>query len=179
MVTLHVRFIVNIFVIWNLLYETFNLFYIFIGTTDLIFQFKKNLYDLLVILPHKENQYQNPELIASPGSQLSTKINATDIRRYRVLLKLLASYGVNNYDVEEDGGDITDTWRKMMFGGWFWWYGRDGYQRLNDDEYDGGEIMLDNQDGPSNGEILNESSNAEDSRETSEIEVELIRFEIN
>jgi hypothetical protein len=121
-------------------------------------------------------------LIASPGSQLSTKINATDIRRYRVLLKLLASHGVNNYDEEEDGGDMTDTWRKMMFGGWFWWYGRDGYQRLNDDEFDeggDGEIMLSNQDGSHSGEILNDSSNAEDSMETSEIEVEMIRFEIN
>ncbi|CAI2166077.1 15532_t:CDS:10 [Funneliformis geosporum] len=115
-------------------------------TTDLIFQYKKNLYDLLVILPHKENQYQHPELIASPGSQLSTKINATDIRRYRVLLKLLESYGASNYSEEEDGGDITDTWRKMMFG----------------DE--------------SSDEILNESSNAEGSRETSDIEVEMIRF---
>ncbi|CAG8439884.1 14435_t:CDS:10 [Funneliformis mosseae] len=116
-------------------------------TTDLIFQYKKNLYDLLVILPHKENQYQQPELIASPGSQLSTKINATDIRRYRVLLKLLASYGVSNCNEEEDdGGDITDTLRKMMFG----------------DE--------------SSDEILNESSNAEGSRENSEIEVEMIRF---
>ena len=71
---------------------------------------------------------------------------------------------------------MTDTWRKMMFGGWFWWYGRDGYQRLNDeyDEGDDGEIMLSNQDGSPSGEILSDSS-----RETSEIEVEMIRFEIN
>ncbi|RIA94531.1 hypothetical protein C1645_759914 [Glomus cerebriforme] len=146
-------------------------------TTDLIFQHKKNLYDLLVILPHKENQFQHPELITSPGSKLSTKINATDIRRYRVLLKLLASYGVNSYDGEEDGGDMTDTWIKMMFGGWFWWYGRDGYQRLNDDEYDeedeedgedGEEITLNNQNESFSGNSLNV--------DTSEIEVEMIRF---
>lgn len=114
-------------------------------------------------------------MIIPPGSQLSTKINATDIRRYRVLLKLLASYGVNNYNGEEDGGDITDTWRKMMFGGWFWWYGRDGYQRLNDDDdedgEDGEEITLNNQ---------NESSSGNSSTvEASEIEVEMIRFEFN
>ncbi|CAB4441556.1 unnamed protein product [Rhizophagus irregularis] len=140
-------------------------------TSDLIFQHKKSLYDLLVILPHEDNHHQHPELITPPGSQLSTKINATDIRRYRVLLKLLASYGVNNYTGEEDGGDITDTWRKMMFGGWFWWYGRDGYQRLNDDEEDeenGEEITLNNQNESSSGN----SSNVE----ASEIEVEMIRF---
>ncbi|GBB97021.1 hypothetical protein RclHR1_00290019 [Rhizophagus clarus] len=143
-------------------------------TTDLIFEHKKSLYDLFVILPHEENLHQHPELITPPGSQLSTKINATDIRRYRVLLKLLASYGVNNYNGEEDGSDITDTWRKMMFGGWFWWYGRDGYQRLNDDEYD-------EEDGENREEITlnnqNESSSGNSSNvEPSEIEVEMIRF---
>ncbi|CAG8501899.1 6186_t:CDS:10 [Diversispora eburnea] len=109
-------------------------------TTDQILQSKNNLYDLLVNMPHDDiNNNTHPTLIASPGSKLSTKISVTDIRRYRVLLKILASHGLNHYS-EEDGENMTDTWRKLMFG---------------DDE----SSLL----------------NVEGSRETLEIELELIR----
>lgn len=145
-------------------------------TTDRILQHKNNLYDLLVNMPVRESNHSHPTLVASPGSHLSTNINATDIRRYRVLLKILASYGVNFLDgYEEDGGNLTDTWRKMMFGGWFWWYGRDGYQKLSDD-YGGegeeeGDVLLSYHDEPSQ-----DAQNVDGSKDISEIEVELIRF---
>ncbi|RHZ59502.1 hypothetical protein Glove_363g30 [Diversispora epigaea] len=144
-------------------------------TTDQILQNKNNLYDLLVNMSNDDiNNNSHPTLIASPGSKLSTKISVTDIRRYRVLLKILVSHGINHYSDEEDGENMTDTWRKLMFGGWFWWYGRDGYQRLYDDDHDiegeNNEILLGNQDDEPS--LLN----VEGSRETLEIEVELIRF---
>ncbi|CAG8699527.1 24579_t:CDS:2 [Gigaspora margarita] len=139
-------------------------------TTDRILQHKNNLYDLLVNMPVRESNHSHPTLVASPGSHLSTNINATDIRRYRVLLKILASYGVNFLDgYEEDGGNLTDTWRKMMFGGWFWWYGRDGYQKLSDD-YGGegeeeGDVLLSYHDEPSQ-----DAQNVDGSKDISEIE---------
>ncbi|RIB30842.1 hypothetical protein C2G38_2151648 [Gigaspora rosea] len=145
-------------------------------TTDRILQHKNNLFDLLVNMPVRESNHSHPTLVASPGSHLSTNINATDIRRYRVLLKILASYGVNFLDgYEEDGGNLTDTWRKMMFGGWFWWYGRDGFQKLSDD-YGGegeeeGDVLLNYHDDPSQ-----DAQNVDGSKDISEIEVELIRF---
>ncbi|CAG8515150.1 9134_t:CDS:10, partial [Acaulospora morrowiae] len=136
-------------------------------TTDRILQHKNNLYDLLVNLPHNETGNVQPILIASPGSSLTTNINATDIRRYRVLLKILASHGLNNYNVEEDGGNMTDTGRKMMFGGWFWWYGRDGYQRLDDREA-ADEILLNNQ--PESVQDGLNLLNIDGTKDTSEIE---------
>ncbi|CAG8724963.1 637_t:CDS:2, partial [Racocetra persica] len=146
-------------------------------TTDRVLQHKNHLFDLLVNMPARESNHSHPTLVASPGSHLSTNINATDIRRYRVLLKILASYGINYLDgYEEDGGNLTDTWRKMMFGGWFWWYGRDGYQKLNDNyegegEGDEGDMLLSYHDDPSQ-----DGQNVDGSKDVPEIEVELIRF---
>ncbi|CAG8794012.1 11740_t:CDS:2, partial [Racocetra fulgida] len=140
-------------------------------TTDRVLQHKNHLFDLLVNMPARESNHSHPTLVASPGSHLSTNINATDIRRYRVLLKILASYGINYLDgYEEDGGNLTDTWRKMMFGGWFWWYGRDGYQKLNDNyegegEGDEGDMLLSYHDDPSQ-----DGQNVDGSKDVPEIE---------
>jgi len=140
------------------------------GTTDRILQHKQNLYDLLVKLPPHDGNHSNPILVPSPDSSfsthVSTKINATDIRRYRVLLRLLAAYGENHLEMEEDGGDMTDTWRKMMFGGWFWWYGRNnGYQRLNND----------NDESLGNSGMFTNLINIGRLKDAQDVEVELIR----
>nr|CAG8443892.1 13420_t:CDS:10 [Entrophospora candida] len=146
-------------------------------TTDQILQDKSNLYDLLINFPSCSNSKSHPNLIASPESFLSTKINSADIRRYRVLLKMLASYGENNLEVEEDGGAMTDTWCKIMFGGWFWWYGREGYKRINENYFiDEGGILLNSQEDLSNTATTNSSPNLDVLKDTPNIEVELIRF---
>ncbi|RUP46056.1 hypothetical protein BC936DRAFT_147409 [Jimgerdemannia flammicorona] len=79
-----------------------------------------------------------------------TKYNTTDLRRYRILRRLLIDSSAaaqprlvtsrrssfsnafspppDDTDADnntEDQDALTDTMRKMVLGGWFWWYGRD------------------------------------------------------
>lgn len=91
----------------------------------------------------------HPEFITSSTTEapFTTKYNATDIRRYRILRRILLTYDEAKFRTQsnlppeahsllgennEDTDTLAETTRKMVVGGWFWWYGRDTWGRKHE-----------------------------------------------
>ncbi|OZJ03121.1 hypothetical protein BZG36_03868 [Bifiguratus adelaidae] len=64
---------------------------------------------------------------------LPLRFSPTDLRRYRLLRRILLDYTISDarsesireYGMSDRGDTVWDTCYKVLIDGWFWWYGRE------------------------------------------------------